>query len=94
MQGLLYNVLVAPLMNMYEALFHMAGGLGAGFRIVLFSVTISLLLLPVYNQMERRARAGTLRAPNRCRHDGRPDLAVSTPPSGSSLRDEPRGDER
>lgn len=54
---LLYNVLIGPLMDLYAAFFNVATFLDAGGRIVAFSLTINLFLLPLYSQMERRARA-------------------------------------
>jgi membrane protein insertase Oxa1/YidC/SpoIIIJ len=57
MGALLYNALVAPLMDLYAALFNIAAFLGVGGCIVAFSLTINLFLLPLYSQMERRSRA-------------------------------------
>lgn len=54
----LHDLLVLPLMQIYAAMFDQAGWLSVGWRILVFSVAINLILAPVYSQMERRSRAG------------------------------------
>lgn len=55
----LFDVFIAPLMQIYDLLFHLPSErVGVGGRIVLFSVLLNLLLLPLYNQMEKQSRGG------------------------------------
>lgn len=58
MLRMLHDLFVLPLMQLYGILFDAPGWAGLGWRIVIFSVAINLLLMPVYGQMERRSRAG------------------------------------
>jgi membrane protein insertase Oxa1/YidC/SpoIIIJ len=60
MAEFLYDVLIAPLMAIYQGIFDgmpaAIGGMGS--RIVLFSLLLNLALMPIYAQMERKSRAG------------------------------------
>ena len=58
MLALLSAVFIAPLFQIYEALFGVLPFLGPGGRIVVFSLLLNLLLLPVYRQMEAKSREG------------------------------------
>jgi membrane protein insertase Oxa1/YidC/SpoIIIJ len=57
----LHDLLVLPLMQIYAAMFNQAGWLSVGWRILVFSVVINLILAPVYSQMEQRSRVGRAR---------------------------------
>lgn len=58
MLDLLDALFLQPLMLIYATVFAaLPEGLGAGFRIIVFSVLLNLALLPVYAQMERRSAA-------------------------------------
>lgn len=57
MLALLDTVLFQPLMQIYAALFDaIPAGLGAGPRLIAFSIVVNLALLPIYLQMERSSR--------------------------------------
>jgi membrane protein insertase Oxa1/YidC/SpoIIIJ len=57
MLGFLDNLLLQPLMAIYAAIFEsLPGSMGPGYRLIVFSLVINLLLLPVYYQMERNSR--------------------------------------
>lgn len=61
MLDLLDALFLQPLMQIYATVFAaLPEGIGAGFRIVLFSVLLNLVLLPVYAQMERRSAASRI----------------------------------
>lgn len=54
---LLDTVFFQPLMQIYAAIFAaLPSGLPVGLRLVAFGVIVNLLLLPIYNQMERNSR--------------------------------------
>jgi membrane protein insertase Oxa1/YidC/SpoIIIJ len=54
----LFAVFVAPLLQLYDLLFHLPSErVGVGGRILLFSLLLNLLLLPLYRQMEKQSRA-------------------------------------
>jgi len=53
----LHGVFVEPLMRIYAMMFTaLPEWLGTGGRIVIFSVVLNLLLMPLYQQMEKRSR--------------------------------------
>lgn len=54
----LHDLLVLPLMQLYAQLFDLPSWLSVGTRILIFSVSINLILAPVYAQMELRSHAG------------------------------------
>ena len=57
MLELLRGLFVEPLMRIYAMVFAaLPDWLGAGGRIIAFSVVVNLFLLPLYQQMERRSR--------------------------------------
>jgi membrane protein insertase Oxa1/YidC/SpoIIIJ len=54
---LLQGLFVEPLMRIYGMIFAaLPHGLGTGGRIVAFSVILNLILMPLYQQMEKRSR--------------------------------------
>lgn len=59
MLEVLFGVFIAPLMQIYDLLFHLPSErIGMGGRILLFSASLNLLLLPLYTQMEKQSRGG------------------------------------
>lgn len=58
MMAILDIILLQPLMVIYRALLDFPSWLDMGGKIVAFSITINLLLHPLYREMETRARAG------------------------------------
>jgi membrane protein insertase Oxa1/YidC/SpoIIIJ len=58
MMTVLDIILLQPLMVIYRALLDFPSWLGMGGKIVAFSITINLLLHPLYREMESRARIG------------------------------------
>lgn len=61
MLGLLDALFLQPLMLIYATVFAaLPEAIGAGFRIVLFSILINLVLLPIYAQMEQRSAAARI----------------------------------
>lgn len=63
MMALLDNLLLQPLIVIYQTMLDLPADLGliydVGGRIIVFSIMLNLLLHPLYRQMESRARAGT-----------------------------------
>ncbi len=59
MAEFLFNLLLAPLMDIYAMIFSALPSIaGSGGRVILFSLVVNLLLLPIYRQMEKNSRSG------------------------------------
>lgn len=53
---LLDILFLQPLMVLYRIVFDFPGWLGAGGRIIVFSIVLNLVLAPIYREMEQRGR--------------------------------------